>query len=763
MLWRLLRYPLLTLLLALLGLAAYMGWVATGLPGQHEKVGQVHERPVSKAVIIDRTMQMQELRPGGRPPASQNQILFGDLHVHTTLSWDAFIMSLPILQGGGSHPPADACDFARFCSGLDFWGISDHAESLSSQHWRETQASIRQCNAVGDQTNPDTVAFLGFEWSQSTVQVNDPSRHYGHKNVFFRDENSPQIPARPLAARRWDPAGWILPANLALPIVDFGGRQRYYDLRRYVKERTEPETCPEGVASPAIVQDDCVEVAPTPEVLYRKLDEWQAESLIIPHGNAWGATTPLGATFVSQLNPRHHDPLRQRLIEVFSGHGNIESYRPWRRVERGPDGQPVCPPESENYTPGCRRAGQIIYQRCVKEGEPEALCRARQLQAQQGFLAAGSNSGFTVVSGGSADEWGLSGQCEDCFMPAFNYVPLSSAQYALALSYFGEQGEPPLRYRFGMIGSSDNHTGYPGTGYKEFNRRMMTETRTPRSQLLRDLSVAYRGPVSSKPREITKVGNAFERARMGSFLYTGGLVAVHSPTRNRDGIWDALQSRQVYATSGERILLWFDLLNPSGADSAQSLPMGSEVQMNDNPIFRVQAVGSLMQLPGCPRHVVNNLEAERIASLCHGECYHPSDERHLITRVEVVRIRPQMTPGEDVNALIEDPWLVLPCDDQGEGCELIFEDPDHRQDGRDALYYVRAIQAPTLAINGKMNFCLERDQDGRCLRHRWCENSPDNDCLRPDEERAWSSPIFVDYDFETQDQAGLQALDAASQ
>ena len=51
--------------------------------------------------------------------------------------------SLPILQGEGAHPDADACDFARFCSSLDFWSINDHAEASSPRRWRETKEAIR--------------------------------------------------------------------------------------------------------------------------------------------------------------------------------------------------------------------------------------------------------------------------------------------------------------------------------------------------------------------------------------------------------------------------------------------------------------------------------------------------------------------------------------------------------------------------------------------------------------------------------------------
>ncbi|GIS32520.1 MAG: hypothetical protein Ct9H90mP4_04340 [Gammaproteobacteria bacterium] len=39
---------------------------------------------------------------------------------------DAAFLNLPILGGEGSNPVSDACNFARFCSNLDFFSISDH-------------------------------------------------------------------------------------------------------------------------------------------------------------------------------------------------------------------------------------------------------------------------------------------------------------------------------------------------------------------------------------------------------------------------------------------------------------------------------------------------------------------------------------------------------------------------------------------------------------------------------------------------------------
>jgi hypothetical protein len=189
----------------------------------------------------------------------------------------------------------------------------------------------------------------------------------------------------------------------------------------------------------------------------------------------------------------------------------------------------------------------------------------------------------------------------------------------------------------------------------------------------------------------------------------------------------------VYGTSGPRILLWFDLLNPPGS-LGQELPMGSSVTLDEphgGPIFRVRAVGSLAQKPGCPAYAVAAVGAEGIRRLCGGECYHPSDRRRLITRIEVVRIRPQLRQSEPIEPLIEDPWRVLPCDPDVSGCRVTFSDPDFSASGRDAVYYVRAIEEPSLAVNAS---------------GIGCQGVPiDDDCLGEVEERAWSSPIFVDH------------------
>jgi len=175
--------------------------------------------------------------------------------------------------------------------------------------------------------------------------------------------------------------------------------------------------------------------------------------------------------------------------------------------------------------------------------------------------------------------------------------------------------------------------------------------------------------------------------------------------------------------------------------------MGGEVAMNGTPHFEVRAVGAHVQKPGCPDFTTETLDARRIAALCKGECFNPSDERKPITRIEVVRIRPQASPTETVASRIEDPWKVLPCEPSQAGCVVHFEDPDFATAARDTTYYVRAIEAPSAAVNGK-NLRCEYDAEGNCTKVNMCygdyRTASDDDCLGTIEERAWSSPIYVD-------------------
>jgi len=735
---------------ALWGLAAAallvlaLGSLGSGVWGRHEGPGQVSPHPLPRAQVEERT-KLRQAASEGRATGDK-AILFGDLHVHTTFSSDAFVMSLPLVSGEGAHPPADACDFARHCAALDFWSINDHAESLTPAHWRETVASIRQCNAVSPESDPDITAFLGWEWTQDG---STPENHWGHKNILLKGIRDEEIPARPIAAPYPDGGDIVtLPpaarAGLAIVMRD----RRTLDFTRFLEESAAVPRCP-ATADPRDLPADCREVARTPGDLFERLDAWGVESMVIPHGTAWGNTAPPGAKWDNQIGGPNDDPQRQSLVEVYSGHGNSEEWRDFSGVIFDGEGNAACPPPQpgpSGFLPNCWRAGEIIRARCLAEGHAAEECDARADRARSHHAAAGK-TGFRTVPGATVEDWLDSGQCRDCFLPAFDYRPGMSAQYMLTRTNFSLAR--PRAARFGFIASSDNHTARPGTGFKELNRSEMTESQGPRADAPDLLGTQIEPLAHSVPLSDQALNSFATRdvERMSSFLTTGGLVAVHARGRDRNAIWEALQQREVYGTSGDRILLWFDLLNPPTGDGATPLPMGSESVLGDAPHFRVNAVGARFQRPGCPDFARAALGPDRLAALCRNECYAPSDHRKLISRIEVVRLRAQSRRDEDLAELIEDPWLSLPCPPDEAGCTVEFSDPDYPTSGRDTIYYVRAIQQESPAINGGNLRC--EYEDGLCVSLNPCYGSPaqtpyQEDCLENIEERAWSSPIWID-------------------
>jgi len=98
--------------------------------------------------------------------------------------------------------------------------------------------------------------------------------------------------------------------------------------------------------------------------------------------------------------------------------------------------------------------------------------------------------------------------------------------------------------------------------------------------------------------------------------------------------------------------------------------------------------------------------------------------------------------------LIEDPWRRVECEPDAAGCVVRFEDPEFVWAARDAVYYARAIEEASQAVNGA-NLRTEFDAEGDAVSTRPCygdfRTGFGDDCLAPVKERAWSSPIFVDW------------------
>ena len=654
-------------------------------------------------------------------------ILFGDLHSHGNNSLDALALDIPLVGGMASHPPEVSCEFARYCAGLDFWALTDHAEEQSPLQWKENVAAVRQCDeSYGEVAEHSLISFLGWEWS---FNGDTPDGNYGHHNVVLKGLGENDVPPRPFAA----PGGFagfnpllIRLFYLLAVILDGDNEDIYAMVRDRVLAFLKTEQCDPKVDT-LNLPPDCHEIALDLASLYSKFDRWGIDALVIPHGMTWGPYHPLNSSW-DHLTNQHYDPHYSPVIETDSGHGNAEQYRTWQHAIDDGTGHLTCPEPQTDFEPCCWRAGEITRSRsaaCAEDPHGEA-CEAEVAAARQAFLDAG-NEGIKTIRHTDPEDWLDCGQCRDCIQPPLDHRPAMSIQAAMTISNTDSPDEP-WRYKFGFIGSTDSHRAGPGAGYKEFKR----------------LSDGY-GPVKAGWEWIVELVGSMvtpDYGRQNSFFYTGSLIGVHVQERSREAIWDAVHQRNVYATSGARISLWFDLVN--GPDG-ESLPMGSEAPLAEFPNFLVKVIGAFKEADGCPGWVQSEKTQDFIDSVCFGECYNPTTERYTITYVDVIKVRPRTSSEEPTASLIDDPFVTLSCPSDPEGCTVTFSDSDFIVDGRPAAYYVRAYQEPTEQFNVGNLRCVT-DEEGNCIESVPCDNGVTgvgDDCRFLAPEIAWSSPIFL--------------------
>ena len=81
--------------------------------------------------------------------------------------------------------------------------------------------------------------------------------------------------------------------------------------------------------------------------------------------------------------------------------------------------------------------------------------------------------------------------------------------------------------------------------------------------------------------------------------------------------------------------------------------------------------------------------------------------------------------------------------------QTTFTDAKFMHQGRDAVYYVRAIEEPVPTINGG-NLRVDFDSKGQAIKSDMCfgdyRMDSNDDCLQMASQRAWSSPIYVDFE-----------------
>jgi len=96
------------------------------------------------------------------PTIGGYNVYYGNLHNHSNVS-------------DGIGTPATAYNYAKNSAFLDFFSLSDHSGSISSEEWTDLKNQANAANQDGIFT-----AFYGFEWSSTGV--------YGHVTVINTDD-----------------------------------------------------------------------------------------------------------------------------------------------------------------------------------------------------------------------------------------------------------------------------------------------------------------------------------------------------------------------------------------------------------------------------------------------------------------------------------------------------------------------------------------------------------------------------------------------
>ena len=339
-----------------------------GCSGQHEGPGQPAPAQLPPAAIAARkdgqAAAVKRLISDGTTPTKQ--ILFGDLHVHTTFSADAFMRSLPMLQGEGAHPPADACDFARFCSGLDFWSINDHAEAhlaaaLAGDQGDHPAVQRRGRRSARIPTSSRSSAGSGRRSGRrpTSTTATRTSSSATPTTTRFRRARSARSSQQLIGALRQRRAA--LAAHLQFPLLDFAESPALLRLRRRTRRSCATSARARRAWTPGTLPADCHESRADARRSCSRSCRSGASTPSSSRTARRGASTRRRARPSTSSSPAQARPgASRRLFEVYSGHGNSEEYRDWKAIDWDAHGHADLPAADQELRAVLLAAGEII-------------------------------------------------------------------------------------------------------------------------------------------------------------------------------------------------------------------------------------------------------------------------------------------------------------------------------------------------------------------------------------------------------------------
>lgn len=581
-------------------------------------------RAVADRVVLGAVLLGVALVPGGPVDAAcadaapgaaaagpaGKRVFFGDLHVHTAFSLDAYAV-------GTRVDPADAFAFAR---GQEL--------TLSDRQTRVRLDRPLDFAAVTDHAEYFDVTYLCGDPSYGTAEF--------CRQLRAATRGDPAI----AAFRRWVAPLYAGPSGKPAPICDAaGGACRDARVSQWTRAQQMANEANDPCRFTAFVAN-----------------EWSAT----PNSRHWHRNL----IYASDRVPAYPvNSIDQPTAEAM-----------WTALER------QCRPED-----GCDVVA-IPHNMNLAEGggfdvesasEISLRQRARFERIAEIYQHKGSSECLPAFGADDTGDCGFELMLPSRFRQPFGQAVDRAAWESLRPAFYrtllarGLQMQQRARFnplQLGAIASTDTHNGTPGAVDEG----------------------AWRGHFG---------GDVNPAARFSLFpdASPGGLVAAWAEENTRGSIFAALQRREVYATSGPRIVLRFfataaragDPCRAEGAE-AEAVPMGGTLPAGRR--FR-------------PQFVVQALM-----------------DREPIERIEIVR-------GVLGPSGVEEKVVALPFASGAGGASVCaaFRDADY-DPARPAYWYARVLERPT-----------RRWSKHDCEAARDCSNPRKDRMIR---ERAWASPIW---------------------
>ena len=622
--------------------------------------------------------------------ANQNRdAFFGDLHVHTMYSFDAFIF-------GTTASPDDAYRYAKGGSikhplgfdmqlddPLDFYAVTDHA------------AWLGMIRAYAD---PDSKPGQ-LDFASDLHGLNDPENL--NTNTF---------------ARRAGLFANLLTSELIKP-----SKNPLKILGAYLQEDTVYGT---GAYDRETHQSAWKDVAEAAE----------------RHNKPGEFTTFIAYEFTSSgpgQSNLHRNVIFQNSkapVQPFSlaDSRNPEDLWDWMDNLRSLGVESLAIPHNSNGSNG--QMFKLVDWAGNPMDDDYATKRMRNEPLVEITQVKGTSDTHPLLSPG--DKWADFGIMNNRVASPFYSSPTGSYvrnAYSRGLSLESEFKINP--YKFGLVGSSDTHTGAISDKESDYHSKIGILDGTPELRGAAPLTKAFKEQIEGSGSNVIIRG--YKEVGDQEYIDTGytewgasGLAAVWAENNTRQSIYNAFRRKETFATTGSRIKVRFfggyQMENTFSEDDpvnfayTNGVTMGSDMLQSEKqkPQFVVWALRDVKRAP------LDRVQIIKGWTELSGK---PHEEIYDVACSDGRKPNPKTNLCQDARASVNLDNCQISANEGADELRAVWEDPNFNPDLK-AFYYVRVLENPT------------------CRWSTWdalkSGEKPRADLPSTIQERAWSSPIW---------------------